>query len=53
MKTKIDYTQLEKLITELGKREIPSKVVLELLNIDTLAKLTVVQYNYILLLLTS
>lgn len=52
MGEKISFNQLDKLINELNKHEIPSQVVLILCNTDSLAKLNVVQYNYLLMLIS-
>jgi len=53
MNTKIDYIQLENLIHELTFHNIPSKAVLNLLNIENLAEITVKQYNYLLLIIKN
>lgn len=51
MQIKINYEQLEKLLSELQKHNIPSNVILNLLNIGSLAELDVVKYNYLLLII--
>lgn len=53
MYTKIDNEQLEKLVYELIKRNISSRVVKTLCNVKSLTELNVVQYNYLLFLLNS
>lgn len=53
MNTKIDYIQLENIIHELTIHNIPSKVILNLLDMESLAELTVKQYNYLLLIIKN
>lgn len=53
MNTKIDYIQLENILQELTIHNIPSKAVLNLLDIENLAELTVKQYNYLLLMIKN
>ena len=53
MKTKIDYDQMNELLLELKKHDIPSKVILNLFDIGSLAEINVVQYNYLLLIIKS
>ncbi|CCY79401.1 unknown [Mycoplasma sp. CAG:877] len=50
---KIDYSQLNNLLTEINKKGIPSTLILNLLNIESLAELNVKQYNYLLFLVKS
>lgn len=48
---KIDYSQLNNLLVEINKKNIPSNLILNLLNIKSLAELNVRQYNYLLFLI--
>lgn len=50
---KIDYSQLKNLLTEINKRGIPSDLILNLLDIESLAELNIKQYNYLLFLVKS
>jgi hypothetical protein len=50
---KIDYSQLNNLLAEINKRGIPSDLILNLLDIESLAELNVKQYNYLLFLVKS
>lgn len=53
MSTKINYDQLDNLLFELKRHEVPTTIILNLLNIESLAELTVSQYNCLLLLTKS
>ena len=51
MGEKINYEQLENLLSTMFKHNIPSAVITNLLNIGCLVELNVVQYNYLLLIM--
>lgn len=51
MGEKINYEQLENLLSTMFKHNIPSAVITNLLDIGCLAELNVVQYNYLLLII--
>lgn len=51
MGEKINYEQLENLLSTMFEHNIPSAVITNLLNIGCLAELSVVQYNYLLLIM--
>lgn len=53
MEEKLDYNQLENLIFELSRHKVPSDMVLNMLNINSLAELSIKQYNYLLYILKN
>lgn len=50
---KIDYSQLNNLLAEINKRGIPSDLILNLLDIESLAELSIKKYNYLLFIIKS
>lgn len=53
MKDKIDFEQLENLIFELNRHNIPNELILNLFQIGSLAELNVTQYNYLLFIIKN